>query len=417
MAKIIIDGGYKLNGVVSISGSKNAALPCIAATLLTSQPCILENVPEIGDVEVMFGIIQSIGGKVERLGKNKYKIQTQKISSSSLPRDLVRKLRASILFLGPLLAKNGQVKMAHPGGCILGKRPIGTHFEALEGLGAKFQQNRLFYTGKAKKLKGRKMFLDEVSVTATENALMAASLASGKTIIKPAACEPSVINLAQMLKKMGAKIKGEGTHTIEVVGVATLSGCQHKINADEIETGTWAIAAAITCGQITIKNAPLENLDAILYKLGQIGVRYKIENSNLLILPSNNLKASRIQIDTWPRLPTDLQPQLTVLVTQAGGDSLIHDWLYEKRLLYTQELVKMGAQIILFDPHRALVHGPTKLSGREIKSPDLRAGMAYILAGLCAQGQTIVGKVENIERGYEEIEEKLQKLGAKIKRV
>ena len=417
MAKFIIEGGHKLKGTVEISGSKNAALPCLAATLLTNKPCILENVPEINDVRVMLELIKTIGGRVEKLNGNCYKIHTPTIKSTTLPSNLATKLRASILFMGPLLARAGKIKMVHPGGCIIGKRPIGTHFEALSQLGATFGQDSHYYWGKVDQLKGEKIFVDEVSVTASENTIMAASLAEGKTEITPAACEPHVVNLCQMLKKMGAKIKGEGSHTIKIEGVKHLKGCRHRIIADEIETGVFAIAAVITGGKITIKKAPLDNLDSILHKLSQMDVQWQIKNKNITIYPGKKLKASRIQIDTWPRLPTDIQPPFTILATQAKGESLIHDWLFERRLLYLDQLIKMGARIDLYDPHRALVHGPTKLQGGEIRSPDIRAGIAFVLAGLAARGKTTVYGAEMIERGYEKIEEKFKKLGAKIKRV
>lgn len=399
-----------------MNGSKNAALPMIAATLLTEDACTINNLPIIRDVLIMLDILRHLGADVEVTDRT-VRIQAKKIITTRIPDELAHKLRASILLLGPLLARTGQIVLPHPGGCILGQRPVGTHFDALQALGATFQQDESHYYGKAVQLIGARMFLDEVSVTATENALLAAVLTHGTTIIEPAACEPHVVSLGQMLIQMGANISGLGSHTITVEGVTALHGAEVTVNSDEIETGTLAIAIGITHGKGTLTNVPVNNLASIRHKLNQMGIVTEIKGTSMDVSARNKFSAARIQIDTWPRLPTDLQPQLTVLAMLAEGQSLVHDWMYDRRLLYIDELVRMGGNILLCDPHRALVSGPTAIKGRKFISPDIRAGMALVIAGLVAEGQTTVEHAELIERGYEKIDERLRTLGARIVRV
>ncbi len=416
MVRYIIEGGHKLRGDITVNGSKNAALPMLAATLLTSEPCIIERVPMINDVQIMLDILRHLGSVVQVDGTT-VRVTTPKIITTQIPDELTGRLRASILFLGPLLAKIGTVTMRHPGGCILGKRPVGTHFDGLEALGAKFQQDEMRYYGKCAHLIGATMFLDEVSVTATENIMMAAVLAHGTTVIEPAATEPHVVTLGKMLIGMGAHIEGLGTHTLTIRGVTELSGVKIAVNADELETGTLAIAIGITHGQGTIHDVDPHNLASIRHKLNQFGIITQLEGTKMHVKAEPTFKAANIQIDTWPRLPTDLQPQFTVLATQAHGNSLVHDWMYDRRLLYVDELSKMGADIMLCDPHRALITGPTDLHGKTIISPDIRAGMAFILAGLAATGTTTISQAHLVERGYEKIDERLNTLGAHIERV
>lgn len=416
MVKYIIEGGHKLKGNFTVNGSKNAALPMLAATLLTSERCVIHRIPMIRDVEVLLDILRHLGSVVEVEG-NTVSIQTSKLVTTQIPDNLASKLRASVLLLGPLLARAGTVAMGHPGGCVLGKRPVGTHFDALQAVGAKFQQDDVRYYGKAAQLIGSTMFLDEVSVTATENVLMAATLAHGTTVIEPAATEPHVVTLGKMLQAMGARIEGLGTHTITVHGVKSLQGTTATVNADEIETGSIAVAVALTRGSATLHEIDPDNLASIRHKLHQFGVATTIEGTKLHVKGSENYRAARIQIDTWPRLPTDLQPQLTILATQAEGTSLVHDWMYDRRLMYIDELSKLGANIMLCDPHRALVTGPTPLQGGTIISPDIRAGMAFVLAGLVAHGKTTIEQAHLIERGYERIDERLRLLGASIERI
>lgn len=416
MAKYIIDGKHKLKGTIRVNGSKNAALPMLAATLLTDEPCVIQRVPMIRDVEVMLDILRHLGAVVE-IHDHTVSIQTAKLVDTKIPDPLAIKLRASILLLGPILARAKSITMHHPGGCVIGRRPVGTHFDGLAALGIDFRQDDNHYFGNVKALHGTRMFLDEVSVTATENILMASVLADGTTVIEPAACEPHVISLGNMLIAMGAKIEGLGTHTITVHGVSKLKGVTAAVNADEIETGTLAVAFGITHGDGVIEGVEPHNLGSIRHKLHQFGILTEIKGTDMHVHAKPTFAAHNLQIDTWPRLPTDLQPQLTVLATQSEGTTLVHDWMYDRRLLYIDELSKMGAQVLLCDPHRAQVTGPTPLKGQTIISPDLRAGMAFLLAGLIADGTTTIEQAHLIERGYENIHTRLNALGAHIERI
>ena len=418
MAKFIIKGGQPLQGEIKVSGNKNAILPIMAATVLTSQKCILENVPQISDVEVMARILQGIGARIEGLGTPRLIIDPENVSQFVLDPELVKKLRASVLLLGPLLARFGKARMRHPGGCLLGRRAIGTHFDALTALGAKIVTSEENYEAKVRQSHGAHIFLDEASVTATENALMMASLTSGVTMIEDAACEPYVEDLANFLISMGAQIEGAGTNRIRVAGVKSLSGASHRVLPDYMDIGTFAIAAAVTKGSVTITGVRENDLQMILLYLGRMGVKYQLENGMLKILPSELVAANaKIQTRPWPGFPTDLMSPLIVLATQARGTTLCHDWMYETRMFFVDKLITMGANITLCDPHRALVVGPSKLKGKELESPDIRAGMALVVAALCAQGESVIDKVELIERGYEKIEERLKSLGADIKRI
>ncbi|HLC39138.1 MAG TPA: UDP-N-acetylglucosamine 1-carboxyvinyltransferase [Patescibacteria group bacterium] len=418
MAKFKIIGGKPLHGTISTTGAKNSALPIIAACLLTDEICEIDNIPDILDIQVMLEIIQELGAIVKKINPHKYQIQAQKIKTTQLKSELISKLRASILLMGPMLARMKKIQMKHPGGCIIGKRPVGTHFWALEKMGATTKQDQTYYYAQAPRgLNPTEMFLDEPSVTATENVLMAAALTPGKTVLKDAACEPHVQDLAHFLIKMGALISGIGTNHLEIIGAQKLQGAKHRLIPDFLDIGTFAAAAAATKGEITIKDVVATDLDPILAKLEMMGVKYKLENRSLKILKSPNLKASRIQTRPWPGFPTDLQAPFCVLSTQAKGTSLIHDWIYERRLLYTDNLIKMGAEIVWCDPHRALVTGPTQLYGAQIGSPDIRAGIALIIAGLAAKGETIIDNIDLVDRGYEAVEIRLQALGANIKRI
>lgn len=415
--KYVIEGGHRLKGVVRVNGSKNAALPMLAATLLTDEPCIIKRVPMITDVKLMLDILRQLGSVV-KIDDHTVTVQTQKVVTTQIPDDLASKLRASILLMGPLLARAGKIQIRHPGGCVIGKRPVGTHFEALRSLGARFEQDDSRYWGQAGELTGAKMFLGEASVTATENAMMAAATARGTTVIEPAACEPHIVSLGKMIEAMGANVEGLGTHTITIKGATSLKGGTFEVNADEIEAGTLAIALGITHGNGIIESTAPENMGAICWKLGQFGITTNFDGKDMHVKASDTFRAAPVKINVWPvETPTDIQPQLTVLATQAEGTSLIHDWMYDRRLMYIDELAKLGATILLCDPHRALVSGPTKLRGKTILSPDIRAGVAFILAGLVAHGTTTIGHAELIERGYEDIVGRLNGLGAKIDRI
>jgi UDP-N-acetylglucosamine 1-carboxyvinyltransferase len=418
MSKFLIQGGKPLKGKIKPMGCKNAALPIIAATLLTKEPCIIDNIPEISDVKVLLELIENLGVSVTKIKPHQYKIQAQKLRLKELKSQLAQKLRASILLLGPILAREGELKMLHPGGCIIGKRPVGTHFQALEKMGATITQDQNYYYASAKKgLKATHIFLDEPSPTATENVIMAAALTPGKTIIRDAACEPHVQDLCEFLEKMGVKFKGLGTQILEIWGRDKLTGANHTVMPDNIEVGTFVAMTAATQGNVIIEDVNIAHLDPIFHQMDLINIKYEIGPNYLHIKPNKNLKSSRIQPRPWPGFPTDLQAPFTVLATQAKGTSLIHEWMYEGRLFYIDELIKMGAEIILCDPHRALVTGPTKLNGSKIVSPDIRAGVALIIAALTADGESEIDNIELIDRGYEDIENRLKKIGAKIRRI
>ncbi len=418
MPKFVIEGGVSLKGRIQTSGAKNAALPIISATILTKEKTILDNVPKISDVSDLIEILKKAGVKIDWTDEHQLTIDPSGLKNAPLDHDLVKKLRASILLLGPMLARLGEITMPHPGGCIIGRRPVGTHFMALEKLGADITQDAENYHAQTTGLKGNEIFLGEASVTATENAMMAAVLAEGKTVIKFAACEPHVEDLANFLNKMGAKITGAGTHTVEIEGVKELRGTEYSIIPDQLEVGTFAMAAAVTHGEVLIENiGPLKQLDSILAKMEEFGIDFAVQGNNLLVKPTKEFKPVTIKTDTWPGFPSDLQAPFTVLTTQAKGTSLIHDWLYEGRLYYIEELVKMGANIIICDPHRAIVSGPTPLTGTKIISPDIRAGAALIVAALGAKGKSEIDNIQLVERGYEKLEERLKGLGAKIERI
>ena len=419
MQKFIINGGKPLEGKIDVMGSKNAATPILSACLLTKEECVIDNIPLILDVLKMIDILESMGVETEWVGERQLKVRAgDNVDPEKMDFTMVGKMRSSILLIGSLLARFKKFKIKHPGGCIIGARPIGVHFDALEALGAKITQDENFYYFEAEKLVGKTIVLKEFSVTATENLMMAATLAEGTTIIKIAAIEPHIQNLARFLVKMGAKIKGLGIHTIQIEGMKKLHGTEHRIIPDPIEAGTLAIAAAATKGNVEINNVNTHELDLVLEKLREIGVNLKTENNKLIIKPTSKLNAiSKIETRTYPGIPTDLQAPLAVLATQAEGTTLVHDTMYEGRFAYINELNKMGANAIICDPHRALITGPTPLYGQNITSFDLRAGATLIIAALLAEGQSVIEKAEQVDRGYEKIEERLRNLGADIERI
>lgn len=415
--KFEIEGGYPLYGEVEISGSKNAALKMVAATLLADGPCTILNVPEISDIKVMLEIIKKLGGKVQK-AKNSLVIDSSSVKIYSPPPSLVRLLRASVVFIGPLLARFGRVEIPSPGGDLIGARPIDTHLNMFRQFGVKVsEKNGLFYL-EIDKLKGQRIVLEEMSVSATENAMLFATLCEGETEIRVAACEPEIEDLAVFLNKMGAKIKGAGTHVIKIKGVKKLKGNNHQVIPDRIEAGTFIIASAVSKGEVEIKNINPSHLDLFLNKLKAANVNFKFTSpSSVLVKPSVGFKSVYIDTRPYPGFPTDLQAPFAVLLTQAKGTSMIFETLYENRFNYTKELSKMGASLEILDPHRLLISGPTPLFGKRIVSYDIRAGASLVIAALIASGKSILEKVELIDRGYEKIDQKLKKLNAKIKRI
>jgi UDP-N-acetylglucosamine 1-carboxyvinyltransferase len=415
--KFLIKGGWPLLGEVEISGSKNEAGAILAASLLAKE-CEIENFPLVSDILEEIEILKKIGGEIEWLGEKKIKIKAEKIDPTKIPVNLFEKIRISVLLVGPLLAKFQKFKIPHPGGDKIGLRPISTHLEAFKDLGVKIEEKGEFYYFEApKRWKEKRIVLKEFSVTATENLMMLASLIPAKTKIENAATEPQVQNLARFLKKMGVKIEGIGSHQLLIEGKKRLFGEKFTVSSDPIEAGTFLIAFAITGGKGKIKNVKEEDLIFFLEKMKEIGVKFKIRNNEILVNPSKEFRATRIQVLPHPGFPTDLQPQTSVLLTQAQGKSLIHESLYENRFQHLQELRKMRADIEIVDPHRALIFGKTQLIGNKINSSDIRSGASLVLAGLIAKNQTTIENITQIERGYEKIEEKLKKLGAKIERI
>ena len=418
MPKFEITGGKKLKGEIEVRGSKNATTPILAATILTEKECILENLPLIEDVFRMIEILESMGSEIKWLGKRKISVKNERLDPAKMDVAKVKKLRSSILFLGSLSARFSEFKLYHPGGCVIGERPLGTHFDAMLQLGVDIRQNKKFYCVNAEKRKPGKVVLQEMSVTGTENAMMLASGMPGRTIIKISACEPHVEDLGRFLVGLGAKIKGLGTHTLEITGTKKLHGAHHKIIPDANEAATFLVLGVATASPITIKNVREDHLDLVLEKLRGFGADFKIKKNSIQIIPAKKLRAvSKVDTRTYPGVPSDVQAPFGVLATQAAGPTLIHDSLYENRFNYAGELVKMGAKIKTLDPHRILITGPTKLHGKKITSFDLRAGVSLIIAALLAEGKTEIGEIYQVDRGYEKIEERLQKLGAEIRRI
>lgn len=416
--KFLIKGGVPLSGEVEISGYKNSAGAILAAVLLSEEPSIIDNLPQVSDVSDQIEILKQMGAEVEWQNPRKVKINPKNINPEKIPANLFEKMRVSILLIGPLLAKFKKFKVPHPGGDKIGLRPISTLLCALKEFGINIEDKNGFYSFETpQNLEGKRVVLKEFSVTATEILMMLAALSKGKTIIETAAAEPQVQDLGNFLKKMELKIEGMGNHTITIDGAGKLSGAEFSICPDLLEAGTFLIAFAITGGEGRIKSACPAHMAFFLEKLKDIGVNFEITDNDILIKKSNNFKATKIQVLPYPGFQTDLQPQTSVLLTQAKGKSLIHDPLYENRFQHLHELRKMGADIEITDPHRALIFGKTELVGNKINASDIRSGAALILAGLIAKGETIIENISQIKRGHEKIEEKLRKLGARIEKI
>jgi UDP-N-acetylglucosamine 1-carboxyvinyltransferase len=413
-----IQGGKRLRGKIEVRGSKNATTPILAATLLTKEECIISNIPLIEDVFRMLEILESLGAEIKWLGERRVSIKAEKVEPGKMNFELVKKIRSSILLLGPLSVRTDKFELAHPGGCVIGARSMDTHFEALQNMGVKVSHKGKFYQIDAKKRKNEEIILNEFSVTGTENAMMLAAGIPGKTIIKIAAAEPHVEDLGKFLISMGAKIKGLGTHTLEIEGSKKLRGSKHEIIPDANEAATFLIMATATQSRIKVKNARKEHLDLVLKKLEDFGAKFIFGKNHIEVIPPKKIKSvEKVDTRTYPGIPTDVQAPFSVLATQAEGQTLIHDSLYEGRFDHIGELEKMGAKANVLDVHRVIVFGPTKLRGKTITSFNLRAGATLIIAALIAKGKTIINDIYQVDRGYEKIEERLQKLGADIKRI
>jgi UDP-N-acetylglucosamine 1-carboxyvinyltransferase len=416
--KFIINGGLKLSGEVTPQGSKNATGPCLAACLLTDKECTIDNLPLIEDVLTMLEVFKSIGVEVTWLSQRKVKIKAAKIDISGMDLEKVSKTRISVLLFGSLLARAKKFTITPPGGDRIGLRPITVHLSALEKLGADIERSGEVYTISTKNVKGSEIVLQEASVTATETIMLAAALAKGNTVIKGAAAEPHVQELARMLHGMGLKIKGAGTHTIEIEGSHHLEGVSHVMSSDPIESATFLVMGAVVPGSsITIKNAGLDDYFMFLEKIRNMGVKFKKKGNDILVTYSPTIKPVNLQAMPYPGFPTDFLPVCVPLLLKAKGKSLIHDPMYENRFNYVEQLRKMGGDIEIVDPHRAFVFGPANLMGLTIESWDIRAGACLVIAAMMAKGMSTIKNVYQIDRGYEKIEERLQKLGADIQRV
>jgi UDP-N-acetylglucosamine 1-carboxyvinyltransferase len=416
MDKLRIKGGNRLQGQVRICGAKNSALPAMAASLLTSQEVILQNLPLVNDVFTTRRLLRELGAAVELEQDHSVRLHTQKILSHEAPYDLVKTMRASVLVLGPLLARSGRARVSLPGGCAIGARPINLHIDGLQKLGASVRTAHGYVEASAERLSGTEILFDKVTVTGTENLMMAATLAEGNTVLQKAACEPEVVDLAEMLNKMGARIKGAGTPTITVEGVRELYGTTHRIIPDRIEAGTFLIAGAITNGELEIVDSEPAHLGSIIQKLRDTGVRIDTESGRMTVRGNGDLQAGDAVTKEYPGFATDMQAQYMALMTQAAGTSVITEDIFENRFMHASELMRMGA-VIRIDGARAIVTGKTRLSGATVIASDLRASASLVLAGLVADGTTLIDRVYHLDRGYEKIEEKLRLVGAQIDRL
>jgi len=417
--KFVIRGGYPLLGTMHVSGAKNAALPAMAAALLCDEPVILENVPQVRDIETTRKLLSAMGAEVE-LGygraQHRTTISCRQIASPEASYELVKTMRASTLVLGPLLARCGRARVSLPGGCAIGARPIDLHIQGLERLGAAITQEHGYVEATAKRLKGAEIVFDKVTVTGTEDLLMAATLAQGETVMLNCAREPEVVDLASLLNKMGAHIEGAGTATIRVKGVDRLHGARHRIIPDRIEAATFIIAGALTSGDLNITGCDPNHLDAVLEKLSATGVKTALSQESVRVMGDTPLRAADLVTEEYPGFPTDVQAQYMALATQVEGASVITENIFENRFMHAQELGRMGANIKI-EGRRAIVRGKTPLSGAAIQASDLRASASLVLAALVANGETIIDRVYHIDRGYENIEEKLRAVGAQIRRI
>lgn len=426
MNAFVIEGGQPLRGEVVPSGNKNAALPLLTACLLTDQPVVLRNVPDIGDVRTMRRLLESLGVRIEVLEPHTWRVHAAEVRAADLDPELCRVIRASILLAGPMAGRAGRISLPPPGGDVIGRRRVDTHLLALEGMGVEFA-----YTGgefrlqAPRGLRGAQVLLDEASVTATENAVMAAVAAAGPTVIRNAASEPHVQELCHFLTLLGARIEGIGSNTLHVQGGAPLHGGEYTIGPDYLEVVSFIGAAAVTGGEVRVRRAAPEHLDMVRLVFRKLGVEWQVEGPDILVPAGQPLKVvpdlrgaiPQISVMPWPAFPTDLMSIAIVIASQSSGTVLFHDWMFEGRMFFIDKLAAMGARIVLCDPHRCIVQGPTRLVGEQLESPDIRAGLALVLAALAAEGSSQIRSIGQIERGYERIDEKLRALGARIQRV
>jgi len=418
--RIVIQGGKRLNGEIAVSGSKNAALPILIASLLTADACTYRRVPHLADLRTTLKLLRGLGERSDNQawleGADDLTLCANRITSFDAPYDLVKTMRASFLVLGPLVARFGQARVSTPGGCAIGARPIDLHLKGLEALGATIEQTHGYIEATAVKLRGAKIYLDLPSVGATENLMMAATLAEGVTVIENAAKEPEIEDLANALNAMGANVHGAGSDIVQIGGVASLHGVNHQIIPDRIEAGSFVIAAALTDGDVLVQGARADHLEAFLIKLKEAGVTWSADDQGIRVQGSGKIKSVDVKTLPYPGFPTDLQAQMMVLMAIADGVSVITETIFENRFMHAQELDRMGAQIKL-EGNRAVVRGVRELSGAPVMASDLRASMALVLAGLVANGTTEISRVYHLDRGYERIEKKLSLLGAQIVRV
>jgi UDP-N-acetylglucosamine 1-carboxyvinyltransferase len=416
MDKLRIKGGNRLEGEIRVSGSKNSALPAMAAALLTSDEVILQNVPFVNDAFTTRRLLRELGMTVEFSDDHSARLHVPKILSFEAPYDLVKTMRASVLVLGPLLARTGRARVSLPGGCAIGARPINLHIAALQQLGATVRTEHGYVEAIAERLNGAEVLFDKITVTGTENLLMAATLAEGRTVLQNSACEPEVVDLANMLSKMGARIEGAGTSTITIDGVPELRGTTHRVIPDRIEGGTFLIAGAITNGNLDIVDANPAHLGSVIQKLREAGAKIETDGSRMSVRPGGDLRATNVVTKEYPGFATDMQAQYMALMTQAAGTSIINENIFENRFMHASELMRMGADIRI-DGSRAIVTGKTQLSGATVIASDLRASASLVIAGLVADGSTLIDRVYHLDRGYEKIEEKLRSVGAQIERL
>lgn len=427
MDKFIIQGKVPLSGEVTPSGNKNSALPLLAACTLTDEPVILHNIPQIKDVQAMRSLLESLGVEIDALENHTWRLHARRLRPSTLDPEVCQRIRASILIAGPMVARAGELRLPPPGGDVIGRRRVDTHILALQALGAQveFQRAEKIFQFRADGLHGANILLDEASVTATENAIMAAVTARGDTILRNAASEPHVQELCHFLNSLGAKISNIGSNTLLIQGVPRLHGGEFTIGPDYLEVVSFIGAAAVTGGSIRIRNAGPQYLDMIGVVFKRLGVVWHVEGEDIVVPAEQSLTIEpdlgyaipEISVMPWPAFPTDLMSIAIVVATQSRGSVLFHDWMYPSRMFFIDKLVAMGAQIVLCDPHRSIVQGPTTLYGENMESPDIRAGMALVIAALAAEGKSTIRNVGQIDRGYERVDEKLRNLGAQIQRV